>query len=130
MIWIGIALIPERKAYIWLFPEGYAGWVRVDFEVPGAPPLPDEDGYRVLRVPDTGVIETCDPLITSPATEREFYESDGKRRPAPVRLAGWTRVRDGRLSSFSFHGTKAEWEQAKPPSRDEDPLPGRLPHSK
>src|SRR6266550_392674 len=35
--------------YRFLIPEGYVGWVRVDFDVATAPPLPLEEGYRILK---------------------------------------------------------------------------------
>jgi hypothetical protein len=130
-----VVFVPPPKAYTWILPDGYAGWVRVDFGVVGAKPLPVEDGYRVLRVPESGVVETCDPLITSPSREQHFYEKEGSRRPAPTNIAGWTsqkaasatRAGDD-LSLFAFFGTAAEWKQVRPPERT-DPSPGRIPRN-
>ena len=44
--------------YYFLIPEGYVGWIRVDFEVPDAPPLTVENGYCILKFPDTGRLQT------------------------------------------------------------------------
>jgi hypothetical protein len=44
-----------------LVPEGYSGWVRVEFEVPGAPALPVEAGQIVLRIPPSGSLRTSSP---------------------------------------------------------------------
>jgi len=41
-----------------LIPEAYNGWVRVEFEVVGAPALPVEGGQLVLRIPPSGLLET------------------------------------------------------------------------
>jgi hypothetical protein len=128
-----VVFVPPPKAYTWILPEGYAGWMRVDFGVVGAKPLPVEDGYRVVRVPDSGVVETCDALITSPSREQYFYEKEGKRRPAATNIAGWTTqkaasaMRGGDdLSLFAFFGTEAEWKLVRP-AEGADPSPGRIP---
>jgi hypothetical protein len=141
LLWVVVAVVisiafalffPPHKSYTWVLPDGYAGWVRVDFGVVGAKPLPVEDGYRVLRVPESGVIETCDALIPSPSRERYFYEKEGRRRLAWNNIAGWTSqktesaMRGGDdLSLFAFFGTKAEWKPR--PSGGADPSPGRIP---
>ena len=39
----------ETLHHYFLIPEGYVGWIRVDFEVPGAPPLTIENGFYILR---------------------------------------------------------------------------------
>ena len=44
--------------YSFLIPEGYVGWIRVDFEVPGAPPLPVEGDFYILKFSDTGRLQT------------------------------------------------------------------------
>ena len=40
--------------YQYLIPRGYVGWIRVDFNVKAAPPLPVEGNYYVVRIPATG----------------------------------------------------------------------------
>jgi hypothetical protein len=50
--------------YRFLIPEGYVGWIRVDFEVPGAPPLPVEGDYYILKFSDTGRLQTSSRDIT------------------------------------------------------------------
>jgi hypothetical protein len=47
-------LIPHR----YVIPEGYVGWVKVDFNVKDAPPLSVKDGYYVLNIPPTGHLAT------------------------------------------------------------------------
>src|SRR5262245_53191320 len=48
----------RRLPYLFLIPEGYVGWIRVDFEVPGAPALPVEANFYTLKIPDTGRLQT------------------------------------------------------------------------
>jgi hypothetical protein len=47
-----------RRPYRYLIPEGYVGWVRVDFNVKDAPELPIEDGYYILMIPPSGRLLT------------------------------------------------------------------------
>jgi hypothetical protein len=42
---------PER----YLIPSGYVGWIQVRFGIPGAPPLPMEDGFYLMRIPANGL---------------------------------------------------------------------------
>lgn len=41
-----------------LIPEGYTGWVRVEFDVQGAPPLPVENGETIVRIPSDALLRT------------------------------------------------------------------------
>src|ERR1019366_906876 len=41
-----------------LIPEGYTGWIRIEFEVQDALPLAMEGGEYVLRIPADGVLRT------------------------------------------------------------------------
>jgi hypothetical protein len=45
---------PER----YLIPAGFTGWTRIEFRKRGAPPLPIEDGHRVLRLDSEGNLST------------------------------------------------------------------------
>ncbi len=48
----------QPEHYRFLMPEGYVGWIRVDFEIPDAPPLPIEGGFYVVRFSETGRFQT------------------------------------------------------------------------
>lgn len=48
----------RKHHYKYLVPMGYVGWLQVDFNVKGAPALPVEDGYYVIKIPDTGHLQT------------------------------------------------------------------------
>ena len=65
----------------WLIPEGYVGWLRLDFEIVGTPELPLVDGCRVVRVPPSGRVQTSLPDTTMPGKRRNryFYVSEKGR---------------------------------------------------
>jgi len=45
---------PER----YLIPAGFTGWTRIEFRKRGAPPLPIEDGRRLLKLDAHGTLST------------------------------------------------------------------------
>ncbi len=61
-------------------PEGYSGWVRVEFEIPGTPPLPQEAGKTVVKIPPSGALKTSSPEQYGWARDSyAFYSSAGVR---------------------------------------------------
>ena len=61
-------------------PEGYSGWVRVEFESPGAPQLPQEAGQTVVKIPPSGALKTSSPEQYGWAKDSyAFYSSGGVR---------------------------------------------------
>ena len=46
------------KGIRFYFPERYAGWVCLTYEKEGMPPLKEEDGFSVVKVPNNGIIKT------------------------------------------------------------------------
>jgi hypothetical protein len=64
----------------YLIPKGYVGWVRVDFEIPGAPPIPLEDGSYVFKIPPSGRMQTSTRLEGT-WTEDYYLVSGGSRQP-------------------------------------------------
>ena len=62
--------------HYFLIPEGYVGWVRVDFEVPGAPPLTVENGFYILRFSNTGRVQTSSRDILGWQDEFLYYSTE------------------------------------------------------
>lgn len=57
--WVALSVHQTvRRSLRFLIPEGYTGWVRVEFEVQGAPPLPVQGGHYVLRIAADGSLKT------------------------------------------------------------------------
>ncbi len=60
--WFGItAHKSTRPSSRFLIPEGYSGWVRVEFGVPGTPTLPMEMGQTIVKIRSEGVLRTSSP---------------------------------------------------------------------
>src|SRR5580704_8438072 len=66
-----------------LIPEGYTGWIRVEFEVQGSPPLPMEGGGYILRIPDDGVLRTSSTEQFGWAKDHYYYYSAQGKRSLP-----------------------------------------------
>ncbi|HEY0004837.1 MAG TPA: hypothetical protein VGB17_08490 [Pyrinomonadaceae bacterium] len=86
---LSAALIPaggqdkRYRLHRYLIPQGYVGWVRIDFNVKEAPPLPLEDGYYIVRVPPTGYLQTSsDDQINLLYTEYDYVCGGAKYRLA------------------------------------------------
>lgn len=77
---------PKRNFY--LIPEGYAGWLGISYGITNAPALEIENGYRVIRFPSNGFVETSSLGIPGPGKEfdDQFYYYNGSNR-RPVNIA-------------------------------------------
>jgi hypothetical protein len=58
-----------------LIPEEYTGWVRIEFEEQGAPPLPMEGNQYVLKIPSDGVLRTSSAEQYGWAKDYYYYYS-------------------------------------------------------
>lgn len=91
------------RSFHFLIPEGYTGWVRVEFEIPGAPPLPAEAGQTVVKIPSSGLLKTSSPEQYGWAKDDyAFYSSTGVR-PLPDSGSGqriWGKI-NGEASGSS-----------------------------
>ena len=66
---------PSSLPEVWIIPEGYVGWLRLDYAVAGAPPLPIEGGHYVVRLTRTGRLFTSSEN-SSPLKYNEYdYET-------------------------------------------------------
>ena len=111
-----------------LIPEGYSGWVRIEFEVPGAPALPEEAGQPLLQIPPSGTLRTSSPEQYGWVNNSYGFYSSAGVRPIPDSGPGkliWGKI-NGEASGASgkrkyeefFVGTqqqfKGQMEGAKP----------------
>src|SRR5262249_22302655 len=68
-----------------LIPEGYIGWVRVEYGVPSAPPFETVNGRHVLRIPQSGFARTSSSF--EPGIQSDVYDyvtPNGKEQPIPA----------------------------------------------
>ena len=63
----------QEALYRFLIPEGYVGWIRVDFEVPDAPPLPVEGDFYILKFSNSGRLQTSSRDITEGWLDRAQF---------------------------------------------------------
>lgn len=83
-LWLSVsARNSTRHASRFLIPDGYTGWVRVEFDVQGAPPLPIEDGQYILKIPPDGVLRTSSAEQYGWAKDHYYYYSAQGARPLP-----------------------------------------------
>ena len=76
--WLLDAKTPKRNRYV--IPESYAGWLCVAYAVPGAPALPKEDGFSLVKFDDRGLIETSDPGSPGKLKDEFWLYSAGERK--------------------------------------------------
>ena len=77
----------RRPPSRFLIPSGYVGWVTVEYHVPNAAPLAREGKYRLVRVGDSGTLQTSSDLPAGWAHDQYFYDSVNRR--LPLSNAGW-----------------------------------------
>lgn len=93
------------KGARYYFPEKYAGWVCVSFNVDGAPPLPIEDGFQVIKIPANGILKTSSALRPSPTADEDFYyDEKGIRKAKGLQHGGGGTVqkKDEKIITFNF----------------------------
>jgi hypothetical protein len=103
--WIWSALPHGRTVEIWLLPEGYVGWVRLDYSIPGAPALPKEKGRYVVRINQSGRLQTS--TANRPPLDDNEYMSvgpHGTRRLADTIDPNNLEYAVRSVSSFGEHG--------------------------
>jgi hypothetical protein len=100
---------PER----WQLPDGYAGWVVIQYGNPACAALPVIGGYRMLRIPAAGRLCTSESVSGGEAFDKyEYVRSDG----STVEIDQRTLVHDGVVSStgrrFKFIGTEQQFRSS------------------
>lgn len=63
----------ERRPSRYLIPEGYVGWIRIDFKVKDAPALAIEDNHYLFIIPASGHLETSSDLEYGWSSKDDFY---------------------------------------------------------
>jgi hypothetical protein len=120
--------VPRSPCH-YLIPDGYVGWLRVDYGVnaahaPGfgvksALPLPVKDGILLYEFPPSGHLVTSSSMGYGSAKDEYFYVADGRRVPLSQAhdtgmVWGGFNGRAGGAASqtqFFFIGTKADFDE-------------------
>ncbi|MFZ0563227.1 MAG: hypothetical protein WAM43_16560 [Terriglobales bacterium] len=83
-LWLSMgARHSSRHPSRFLIPEGFVGWLRVEFEVGDAPPLRIEGSDYLIKFPPSGLLRTSSPEEFGWAKDHYFYYSDKGTRPLP-----------------------------------------------
>jgi hypothetical protein len=83
-LWLGMSVRNStRPASRFLIPEGYTGWVRIEFEIKDAPSLPMEGGEYVIKIPPDGKLRTSSPEQYGWANDHYYYYSAQGERALP-----------------------------------------------
>jgi hypothetical protein len=99
---------PER----FIFPEGFEGWYLIEWGVPGAPPVSEESGFRVHRIPACGYLAYSSRNEVGWAADEFFFaRADGALTPILIRLG--SSPEEYRTFSGSPRGALPvlDWEQ-------------------
>ena len=84
VVWLDVSARHSiRSSSRFLIREGYTGWVRIEFEVQGAPPLPMEGGEYILTIPADGVLRTSSAERYGWAKDHYYYYSAEGLRSLP-----------------------------------------------
>lgn len=120
-----------RRANVYLIPDGYIGWIRIDRHVPTAPPLPIEDNRYLIVIPANGMLSTSAPIEEGWAKD-EYYYYDGRKRQLLPHTAQEERIwghgfghrtaegeKESRYEQF-FVGTEEQFKKIGLNSKDEN----------
>jgi hypothetical protein len=121
------------RSFRFLIPEGYRGWVRVEFEIPGMPPLPSERGQTVTKIPPSGLLRTSSPEQYGWARDTYLFYSSAGMRPipdsGPARLI-WGKINGEETGSSGkrkyeefFVGSEQQYKDQIDQAKPNDPLP-------
>ena len=124
----------HRRPSLFLLPEGYEGWVRIDFGVKTAPALSIENGYYSFKFPQTGLIQTSSAFEEGYAEDKYYYYSEvGTRRSLRGSVSGgggmiWgevvSRVQDEpEIHQYFFVGTEKDFKELGLKEKDKDGNP-------
>ncbi len=72
---------PEKGGR-YFFPEKYAGWVCISYNVKDMPPLDIQDGFLVHKIPQNGILKTSSNPRLSPSYDEYYYYTKGGTREA------------------------------------------------
>lgn len=127
-VWAGSSVRQaSRPPARYLVPDAYVGWVRVEYGVPGAPPVPLQDGRFVLTIPPDARLRTSSPEHFGWAKDEFFYYRDGTLHPLAQTPRGgggaiWGRI-NGEATTVSgkrqyeefFVGSEQQFQHAVNP---------------
>src|ERR1035438_392458 len=118
-----------------LVPEGYVGWVLVEYDVKDSPSVSIENEEMVFKLPETGLLNTSSPG-PEPGAENEYFYYAGSGAIQEITTdyksgkgliwGEYQGSRGGVMSLFGFFvGTEDQYKKYQSQSGH----PGRIPSS-
>jgi len=111
----------RRLSSRFLIPDGYVGWVKIEFQVLGATPVPAERDQYVFKIPANGMLRTSSPERYGWGQDEYYYENHGALRRLPTDADGrliWGKVNGEHGSSSGprqfeefFVGTEQQFRE-------------------
>jgi len=88
--------------------------MEIVYEVPGGTTFPRENAFRLVRVPESGRVETAEVPLDGEGYANEYYyeRPDGSRREAPT-VGGFTITDESKrqLHWYVFIGERSDMER-------------------
>jgi len=108
-----ISLLPgcSRLPYVFEIPEGYIGWVRVQFDIRDCPKLLKRDGKLILRIGNDGRLCTSSVLEIGAPFDEYYYVGKSATRLSQTELHGGGMIWGGGVDTITW-GTNKEVSRA------------------
>ena len=126
---------PKLHPSKFLIPDGYIGWLQLEYGVKEGPPVPIEDGIKVFKFPTSGILMTESAGPDRGADDKYFYYSkDGSVQEISMRYragngmvwGNYAGSKGGVMSLFGFFvGTKEQYKKYQSRSTRPGPVPTR-----
>lgn len=91
-IWIWVLMLSgcqdKRTPDLIIIPNGYIGWVRVNYNVTNATPVKISNGYRVFQIPSNGVLSTKSSVQAGWGQDKYIYQAGNAAKPLKRTLKG------------------------------------------
>ena len=94
----------------YIVPKGYKGWVRLYLHEPGASSLPMRDGFKIVQIPQSGVLHTSSSLRGDNGGSQYFY-ADGTPMGRHIWVPGQGDCQGKSQHWIFFVGTDQEYER-------------------
>lgn len=121
--------------YRFLIPQGYVGWIRVDFNVNAAQPLPAEGNHLVFTIPESGYLRTPARHMCGWPQDFYYYSGNSRTQLDVRKMIRWNGFASGaeptfekEVTEYIFIGTDADFDRYGKGNRDPQGVPryGRL----
>jgi hypothetical protein len=100
-----VGCVKNRTSCVYELPDGFTGWVLIEYERPDAPPVPKKDGKLVFHIGPNGRMATSSKLETGWGSDEYVYDSP-ERTKLPQTIEGHGGLIWGGVASSSQIGNQ------------------------